>query len=155
MIVSCEKCGASFEDEYRSTICPHSAFPANDGSNNFKVHEDAYFSAIKSQPDGFDELGYSVYREVDFRSDPEFTKLDDATFYNPHSRAEQSKRRGDLPTPTENDIVAAQQLGLGFTAEQVIKYGHAQYRQGAIWTGFWLNVVWIVVIIIRELLAVR
>ena len=42
MIVQCEKCGAYFEDEYRLTTCPHLAFNANDGYNNFAVHEDAY-----------------------------------------------------------------------------------------------------------------
>ena len=42
MIVKCSTCGLYFEDVYRSTICPHAAFPANDGNNNFKVHEDAY-----------------------------------------------------------------------------------------------------------------
>lgn len=42
MISRCLECGARYNDEYRSTICPHKAFPANDGNNNFTVHEDAY-----------------------------------------------------------------------------------------------------------------
>jgi hypothetical protein len=33
-----------FDDEYRTTICPHEAFAANDGKNNFRVHEDAYLA---------------------------------------------------------------------------------------------------------------
>ena len=41
MIVQCTVCGSCFEDEYRSWVCPHDAFPANDGHNNFKVHDDA------------------------------------------------------------------------------------------------------------------
>ena len=42
MIVRCETCHWTFEDEYRLTICPHPAFRANDGHNNFAVHEDAH-----------------------------------------------------------------------------------------------------------------
>jgi predicted nucleic acid-binding Zn-ribbon protein len=42
MIVQCDKCGTRFEDVYRSTLCPHAAFPANDGNNVFTVHEDSY-----------------------------------------------------------------------------------------------------------------
>ncbi len=44
MIIQCEKCFMYFEDEYRLTICPHAAFPANDGANNFVYHDDAYLS---------------------------------------------------------------------------------------------------------------
>ena len=46
MIVECRMPGCMkwFDDEFRSTICPHKAFPANDGSNNFTVHDDAYLS---------------------------------------------------------------------------------------------------------------
>jgi hypothetical protein len=42
MIVQCEKCQRYFEDVYRSYVCPHDAFPANDGHNNFRVHNEAY-----------------------------------------------------------------------------------------------------------------
>ena len=42
MIVLCDDCGLYFEDVYRSTVCPHNAFPANDGHNNFTVHEEAF-----------------------------------------------------------------------------------------------------------------
>ncbi len=44
MVVKCPKCEIWFNDVYRSTICPHDAFPANDGNNNFHVHDDAYLS---------------------------------------------------------------------------------------------------------------
>jgi hypothetical protein len=44
MIVRCDKCGKYLDDEYRSTLCPHDAFPANDGTNNFRVHDDAYLA---------------------------------------------------------------------------------------------------------------
>ena len=45
MIVSCTYgCGARFDDEFRSTICPHNTFAANDGQNNFAHHPEAYLS---------------------------------------------------------------------------------------------------------------
>lgn len=44
MIVKCNNCSMYFDDEFRSTICPHETFPANDGLNNFEIHEDAYLS---------------------------------------------------------------------------------------------------------------
>jgi hypothetical protein len=44
MIVRCPCCERYFEDVYRSTACPHDAFPANDGENNFAVHDDSYLS---------------------------------------------------------------------------------------------------------------
>lgn len=47
MIVQCEQCGFYFEDNFRSTICPHGAFPANDGNNNFSVHDGAYLGDEK------------------------------------------------------------------------------------------------------------
>lgn len=53
MITKCEKCGAKYEDEYRSIVCPHNAFPANDGNNVFTTHDDAYLE----QPAG----GSGVY----------------------------------------------------------------------------------------------
>lgn len=46
MIVKCDKCSSRFEDEYRSTICPHGTFPVNDGNNVFAVHEGAYLEAV-------------------------------------------------------------------------------------------------------------
>ena len=39
MIVKCQKCNRYFDDEFRTTICPHNAFSANDGNNNFEVHQ--------------------------------------------------------------------------------------------------------------------
>lgn len=45
MVVKCERCHRFFDDEYRSTLCPHDAFPANDGRNNFAVHNDSYLAA--------------------------------------------------------------------------------------------------------------
>lgn len=44
MIIQCEKCGMYLEDCYRTTVCPHQAFPANDGNNNFTLHAGAYLS---------------------------------------------------------------------------------------------------------------
>ncbi len=37
------------DDEFRTTVCPHEAFAANDGKNNFKVHNDAYLSSKKPE----------------------------------------------------------------------------------------------------------
>jgi len=42
--VHCDECGRDFENRYRSTLCPHRAFPANDGRNNFKTHPEAFIS---------------------------------------------------------------------------------------------------------------
>lgn len=39
MIIKCTSCPKWFEDVFRSI-----AFPANDGNNNFAVHDDAYLS---------------------------------------------------------------------------------------------------------------
>lgn len=50
MIVKCLECGVHYEDVYRDTDCPHKAFPANDGDNNFVVHDDAYLS-VETPPD--------------------------------------------------------------------------------------------------------
>ena len=36
MIKHCPKCDANYDDEFRSTICPHGTFPANDGNNAFR-----------------------------------------------------------------------------------------------------------------------
>lgn len=44
MIVQCPECRKYFEDHSRSYVCPHATFPANDGKNNFTVHNDAYLS---------------------------------------------------------------------------------------------------------------
>jgi hypothetical protein len=45
MVVRCRKCKRFFEDVYRSTICPHGTFAANDGQNNFAHHPESYLSA--------------------------------------------------------------------------------------------------------------
>lgn len=41
MIVQCALCRMYFEDVYRTTICPHDTFLANDGFNNFAHHPDS------------------------------------------------------------------------------------------------------------------
>jgi hypothetical protein len=38
MKIQCSKCNARFDDEFRTTICPHETFAANDGRNNFAHH---------------------------------------------------------------------------------------------------------------------
>lgn len=43
MIITCPHgCGALLDDEFRSTVCPHGTFAANDGRNNFRHHPEAY-----------------------------------------------------------------------------------------------------------------
>ncbi len=44
MIVRCEECKKYFEDEFRSYVCPHYTFAANDGNNNFAHHPESYLS---------------------------------------------------------------------------------------------------------------
>jgi len=34
-------CGARFDDEFRTTVCPHETFAANDGRNNFAHHPES------------------------------------------------------------------------------------------------------------------
>lgn len=50
MVVKCEGCGKWFEDVFRSTICPHDAFPANMGDNTFEIHDEAYLSDVEPDP---------------------------------------------------------------------------------------------------------
>lgn len=45
MIVQCKTCNSYFDDEFRSTICPHSTFAANDGLNNFAHYPLSYMSS--------------------------------------------------------------------------------------------------------------
>ena len=44
MIVACDHCMRSFDDEFRWTICPHDTFAANDGQNNFRHHPESHLS---------------------------------------------------------------------------------------------------------------
>ena len=45
MIVECPDCHRTLDDTYRSTLCPHETFAANDGKNNFAHHPEAHLSA--------------------------------------------------------------------------------------------------------------
>lgn len=42
MKVYCSHCDTKFDDEFRSTICPHETFAANDGANNFAHHPESF-----------------------------------------------------------------------------------------------------------------
>ena len=42
MIVACQTCRSTFDDEFRSTLCPHGTFPANDGRNGFAHHPESH-----------------------------------------------------------------------------------------------------------------
>lgn len=51
MIVSCQHgCGRRFDDEFRSTLCPHDTFAANDGRNRFAHHPESYISEPAATP---------------------------------------------------------------------------------------------------------
>jgi hypothetical protein len=50
MIVHCHECSRQFDDEFRSTICPHETFAANDGRNNFRHHPESYISECAATP---------------------------------------------------------------------------------------------------------
>ena len=75
MIVQCDRCDTKFEDEYRSTLCPHNAFAANDDNNVFTVHNDAYInSGARYDADYFlrgKQTGKSLYE--DYRWLPNLT----------------------------------------------------------------------------------
>lgn len=47
----CSKCGVSFDDEFRTTVCPHETFPANDGMNNFEHHNHSLLITPSLQED--------------------------------------------------------------------------------------------------------
>lgn len=56
MVVACPRCGAKYDDTYRWTYCPHRAFSANDGRNNFEYHYDSLLiggkALLRGQPPG-------------------------------------------------------------------------------------------------------
>jgi hypothetical protein len=71
MITKCARCRAEFEDNYRSTLCPHRAFPANDGSNNFVIHHDAHLTNVFNE-DYFlrgKQTGVSLYEDYTWKPD--------------------------------------------------------------------------------------
>jgi hypothetical protein len=47
MIVQCFVCQRKFDDEFRTTICPHETFPANDGENNFEHHPESHLDPYR------------------------------------------------------------------------------------------------------------
>lgn len=42
MLIRCSTCQRVLDDQFRTTICPHQTFAANDGANNFAHHPDSY-----------------------------------------------------------------------------------------------------------------
>lgn len=50
MIVECGNCGVRFDDEFRTTICPHGTFAANDGHNHFAHYSGSYISPKPEPP---------------------------------------------------------------------------------------------------------
>lgn len=50
MIVQCKRCNVWFDDEFRSTICSHQTFAANDGMNNFTHHPESYLNDDPPEP---------------------------------------------------------------------------------------------------------
>ena len=47
MIMQCQTCGIAFDDEFRTTICPHGTFAANDGANNFAHDTTSYLGPVE------------------------------------------------------------------------------------------------------------
>lgn len=41
MTVYCQSCAMTFDDQFRTTICPHETFAANDGTNHFAHHPES------------------------------------------------------------------------------------------------------------------
>jgi hypothetical protein len=55
MIVPCARgCGVYFDDEFRTTICPHQTFAANNGLNAFAHHPESYRSTEPPSTDAID-----------------------------------------------------------------------------------------------------
>lgn len=54
MIVQCSQCGWTYDDKFRSTMCPHDLFPANDGDNNFTIHHESVILCPHGIEDGYD-----------------------------------------------------------------------------------------------------
>lgn len=50
MKVYCAKCDTNYDDEFRSTVCPHMTFPANDGSNAFRHEMESEGPKSEGQP---------------------------------------------------------------------------------------------------------
>lgn len=59
MKVQCERCNVRFDDQFRTTVCPHDCFLANDGKNNFHVHTEAFIDDGRC-PCGFTKADCSV-----------------------------------------------------------------------------------------------
>lgn len=64
MIVRCEKCASHFDDEFRTTLCPHPTFLANDGYNAFQHYSDSYLSEA-APPEGY----VTPYLQLTLRDD--------------------------------------------------------------------------------------
>lgn len=56
MIVYCCSCSKWYDDEFRSSVCPHSTFSANDGQNNFKHYHESWLS--NNKPDSGEAVKY-------------------------------------------------------------------------------------------------
>lgn len=67
MIVKCDNCPAEYDDEFRSSICPHDTFAANDGRNHHVHHPKAYLSTDPTTERGYTAPLYVAWSGV---SDP-------------------------------------------------------------------------------------
>jgi len=56
----CDKCRWSYDDQYRSTICPHPTFAANDGQNNFAHHPESLRYPTGFPDDRFDKSDHDA-----------------------------------------------------------------------------------------------
>ncbi len=77
MTVTCASCGAEFDDEFRTTICPHATFAANDGTNRFAHHPES----VLRRPSTTIEIGTILSGRtkrgmVEFQLNGEKTQMD-------------------------------------------------------------------------------
>lgn len=64
MHVLCGACGLRFDDEFRSYVCPHDTFPANDGANNHAHHPESYLERRPMHPGTEAILKFFVYEHL-------------------------------------------------------------------------------------------
>lgn len=50
MVIICTECGVTYDDEFRTTTCPHDTFAANDGNNCFRHGVESVGPAAKGDP---------------------------------------------------------------------------------------------------------
>lgn len=66
MIVACENCMTRYDDEFRTTTCPHDTFLANDGNNNFRHYPESFIDPVKRIAwDKYGKIAADILNEED------------------------------------------------------------------------------------------